>query len=412
MSQTSQVKQAIAYLDCSSGISGDMFLGAALDAGFLLETLRQALASMPVSGYELAFEAFQDKGIRGSRFSVQLDDREQPERRLVDIMALIDASSLPPRVRKRAIAIFRCVAEAEAVVHGTSLDQVHFHEVGAVDAIIDITGAALVIETLGITTLYASALPLSSGHVNTAHGQLPVPAPATLEILRRVSAPWAPCPVEGELVTPTGAAILAILARFETPALRIDRIGYGFGQKSFPWPNCLRLCLGTPALQFRHSAGLPGDTALDIDWVAVIETNIDTMTGEQLGGLLERLLAAGALDASYTPLHMKKNRPGVLLTVIAREEDGEALARLLLAESETLGVRMQHVQRRKAQRAQQLIETPLGPLSVKIKRLGEQVISAAPEFEDCRRIALECNLPLAEVYELAREIIAKTIIDS
>jgi len=402
-----QVTQTTAFLDCSSGISGDMFLGAMLDAGFPLETLRQALASMSITGYELHLEAFQDKGIRGSRFSVLLEDREQPARQLADIVVLIDASSLPPRVRERAIAVFGCLAESEAAVHGIAVEAVHFHEVGAVDAIIDITGAALAIETLGITSLYASALPLSSGHVKTAHGLLPVPAPATLEILRRVAAPWKPCPVEGEMVTPTGAAILATLARFETPALRIERVGYGFGQKTFPWPNCLRLCLGSAS----EAANRPGVAAPDIDWVAIIETNIDNMTGEQLGGLLERLLAAGALDASYTPLQMKKNRPAVQLNVIAREEDGEALARLLLAETGTLGVRVQQAQRRKARREQQRVDTPLGPVTVKVKLLGDQVISAAPEYEDCRRLALERNLPLTEVYDLVHESIARTIID-
>lgn len=404
------MKQVIAYLDCSSGISGDMFLGAMIDAGFPLETLRQALASMPITGYELKLEAWQDKGIRGSRFSVLMDDREHPPRHLADITALIEASSLAPRVREHAIAMFRCLAEAEAAVHGTTLEAVHFHEVGAVDAIIDITGAALALETLGITRLYASALPLSSGHVRTAHGLLPVPAPATLEILRRVAASWKPCPVEGEMVTPTGAAILATLASFETPALRIEKVGYGFGQKSFPWPNCLRLCLGTSP--FQQKTSVPGEAIPDTDWVAVIETNIDNMTGEQLGGLLERLLAEGALDASYAPLQMKKNRPAVLLTVIAREEDGEALARLLLAETATLGVRVQQVQRRKARREQRAIETPLGLVTVKVKYLGSQALSAAPEYEDCHRLAQQHKLPLSEVYEVVREVIKRTIIDS
>jgi uncharacterized protein (TIGR00299 family) protein len=400
-----QSKEMIAYLDCSSGISGDMFLGAMFDAGFSLETLRQALASMPLAGYTLDLAAYHDKGIRGSRFSVMLDEQEQPTRHLSEIMALLDTASLPQRARERAVAVFRCLAEAEAAVHGIAVEEVHFHEVGAVDAIIDIVGAALAVEEIGITRLYASALPLSSGHVQMAHGLLPVPAPAALEILRRVAAPWKPCPVEGEMVTPTGAAILATLARFETPAMRIERVGYGFGQKTFPWPNCLRVCLGTPL----DVAGQVAGAVLDADWVTVIETNIDNMTGEQLGDLLERLLAAGALDASFTPIQMKKNRPAVQLTVIGREEDGEALARLLLAESGTLGVRIQQSQRRKASRAQQRIETPFGPLTVKVKLLGSQVISAAPEYEDCHRIAQERHLPLAEVYALVQEEIKRTI---
>ncbi len=399
--------QRIAYLDCHSGISGDMFLGAMLDAGFPLETLCNALASIPVSGYELKLEQFQDKGIRGVRFEVTLAEQEQPTRHFDDIVALLQAATLLPLVRERAIAMFRCIAEAEAVVHGSPLEEVHFHEVGAIDAIVDIVGAALAVETLGIETLYASALPLSGGHVKTAHGLLPVPAPATLEILRRVSAPWRPCPVEGEMVTPTGAAILATLARFEMPAMRIERVSYGFGRKSFPWPNCLRLCLGSlvgAAMEASEQA------AMETDWVTVIETNIDTMTGEALGGLMERALAAGALDAAYTPLQMKKNRPAVMLTLICRVEDEDALAQLLLTEANTLGVRMQQMQRRKAQRAQQTIETPFGKMQVKVKLLGGRVISAAPEYEECRRIAIERALPLEEVYEVARQAIQHAII--
>ena len=399
--------QRIAYLDCHSGISGDMFLGAMLDAGFPLETLRQALAGLPISGYELALDQFQDKGIRGARFDVILAEQEQPTRHFTDIVALLQSSTLPPRVRERAISIFRCIAEAEAVVHGTTLEEVHFHEVGAIDAIVDIVGAALAVETLGIETLFASALPLSSGHVKTAHGLLPVPAPATLEIARRVSAPWLPCPAEGEMVTPTGAAILATLARFEMPAIRIERVGYGFGRKSFPWPNCLRLCLGR---LFGASMEAGAQAAMDTDWVTVIESNIDTMTGEALGGLMERLLAAGALDVAYTPIYMKKNRPAVMLTVICRVEDGDALAQVLLSEATTLGVRMQHMQRRKAQRAQQTIETPFGKMQVKVKLLGERVISAAPEYEECRRIASEQSLPLEEVYAVAQQAIQHAII--
>ena len=374
---------------------------------FLSKTLRQALVSLPIRGYELKLERFQDKGICGARFEVMLAEQEQPTRHFTDIVSLLQAATLLPRVRERAISMFRCIAEAEAVVHGSTLEEVHFHEVGAIDAIVDIVGAALAVETLGIETLYASALPLSSGHVKTAHGLLPVPAPATLEIARRVSAPWRPCPVEGEMVTPTGAAILATLARFETPAIRIERVGYGFGRKSFPWPNCLRLCLGRlPGSSMEADA----QATMDTDWVTVIESNIDTMTGEALGGLMERLLAAGALDVAYTPLYMKKNRPAVMLTLICRVEDGDALAQLLLSEATTLGVRMQHMQRRKAQRIQQFIETPFGIMQVKVKLLGGRVISAAPEYEECRRIASERSLPLEEVYEVARQAIQRAII--
>jgi len=398
--------QKIAYLDCHSGISGDMFLGAMLDAGLSLDTLKTSLAALPLTGYQLISEPFHDKGIRGMRFDVVMTEQEQPARHLTDIVVLLKTSLLPPRVRDTALAIFQCLAEAEATVHASTLEEVHFHEVGAVDAIVDITGAAIAIETLGISQLYASPLPLTGGHVKTTHGLLPVPAPATLEILRRVAAPWKPCAAEGELVTPTGAAILATLARFETPAIAIDRVGYGFGRKSFPWPNCLRLCLG----QTRSLPGMDSAKGADTDWVTVIESNIDNMTGELLGGLMDRLLAAGALDVSYIPMQMKKNRPAVMVSVICPVEEGDALAQVLLRETSTLGVRIQQVQRLKAQRTQERIGTPLGPVMVKVKRLGARVISALPEYEDCQRIALERNMPLEEVYEVARQAIASSII--
>jgi pyridinium-3,5-bisthiocarboxylic acid mononucleotide nickel chelatase len=410
------MSQLIAYLDCNSGISGDMFLGAMLDlnASFSLDSLKSALSALPLHGYQLKLEPFHDKGIRGSRFDVVLSEQDaarQQTRHLSDIVTLLNASTLSPRVRETALAIFQCLAEAEAAVHGTTIEEVHFHEVGAIDSIVDIVGAAIAVETLGITQLYASPLPLTSGYVKTAHGLLPVPAPATLEILRRIAAPWKPSTAEGEMVTPTGAAILATLARFQTPAISIEHVGYGFGQKQFPWPNCLRICLGRArhplpsADQANTITGVP-----DTDWVTIIESNIDNMTGELLGGLMDRLIAAGALDVSYTPIQMKKNRPAVMVTIICRVEEGDALAQVLLSESSTLGVRISQVQRLKAQRTIEHIETPIGPMPVKVKRLGARIISAAPEYEECQRLALEHNLPLAEVYQIAQHVIEATLL--
>ncbi|MEO8974101.1 MAG: nickel pincer cofactor biosynthesis protein LarC [Ktedonobacteraceae bacterium] len=396
--------QKIAYLDCHSGISGNMFLGAMLDAGLTYDTLLQALTALPLTGYALHYEPFSDKGIRGTYADVVMSEQEQPVRHLADIVTIIHTSQLSPFVRETALVIFQCLAEAEATVHGTSIEEVHFHEVGAVDAIVDIVGAAIALEVSGITQLYASPLPLSSGHVQTAHGLLPVPAPATLEILRRVNAPWRPCDVEGEMVTPTGAAILATLARFETPAIAIERVGYGFGRKKFPWPNCLRLCIGQP-----YGATGASNEA-DTDWVTVIETNIDNMSGELLGALMERLLASGALDVSYTPVQMKKNRPAIMLSVICSPENGDALAMLLLGETATLGVRIQQMQRLKAQRSSRQIDTPLGPILVKIKRLGNRIISSAPEYEECQRIANGRGVPLIEVYDVAQQAIKNGII--
>jgi uncharacterized protein (TIGR00299 family) protein len=234
----------IAYLDCHSGVSGDMLLGSFLDAGLPLELLRQQLQGLPIEGYEIRLTPFEDQGITGARAEVVLSQQEQPTRGFREIAALIQGSSLAERVKERAIAIFQTLGEAEAKVHGVTLDAIHFHEVGAVDAIVDIVGNVIALETLDIHQLFASPLPLTRGHLRMAHGLMPIPAPATLEILSKVKAPWVPCPLEGEFVTPTGAAILATLARFETPAIAIEKVGYGFGKKRVIWPNCLRACIG------------------------------------------------------------------------------------------------------------------------------------------------------------------------
>ena len=379
----------LAYLDCFSGISGDMLLGALLDAGLSLDRLQAGLAGLPLSGYRLEVEPYADKGIRGKRFVVQMREELQPERHLSEIEQLITTSQLSSRIQQDALAIFRALAEAEAQVHGVSVEAVHFHEVGAVDAIVDIVGAAIGLHALGIERLYCSPLPLTTGQVQSAHGVLPVPAPATLELLRRVGAPWTPRAAEGELVTPTAAAILATRACFEMPALVIRQVGYGFGRKQLPWANCLRLCLGEPVVV----------EGVERDEVAVIETNLDNLSGEVLGGLMDRLFQAGALDVTYTPLQMKKNRPATQVSVIAPLDLSDALALLLLRETTTLGVRLSRWGRLKAERRQEVIETPLGKVRVKLKQVGGRVLSVAPEYDDCARLAEAAALSLLQVYE-------------
>jgi uncharacterized protein (TIGR00299 family) protein len=244
--------------------------------------------------------------------------------------------------------------------------------------------------------VYCSELPLTSGRVHSAHGALPVPAPATLELLKETSAVWRPVPTEGELVTPTGAAVLAECAHFERPALAAQAVGYGFGQRALPWANCLRLVLGRAPTPAQH-ANASEAGGFDRDEIAVLESNIDNMTGETLGWLMERLLAAGALDVSYTPLQMKKNRPGTLLTVLARSAEAQQLAALVLRESGTLGVRMHYGERLKAQRAEEEIETPLGTAHVKLKLIAGAVVAATPEYEDCRALAQRHGLPVETV---------------
>ena len=381
------------WLDCFSGISGDMLLGALLDAGLDLDALRAGLAALPLTGYTLEVERVTEHGISGARLYVRLDEQApHVHRRLADITALLDAAQLLQRAHERALAVFRRLAEAEATIHGTTSDEVTFHEVGAVDSIVDIVGAALALDLLDVAEVYCSELPLTSGRVRSQHGALPAPAPATLELLRGTDAVWRPVPTEGELVTPTGAALVATLARFERPAMRVGAVGYGFGARKLPWANCLRAVLGEAPEQTSRVAA-----EFERDEVVLIEANIDNMTGEALGWLMEHLLAHGALDVSYTPLQMKKNRPATLLAVMARPEDASALAARILRESATLGVRMHTAERLKAGRELREIETPLGMVRVKLKTVGEDIIGVTPEYDDCRALAETLDLPVETV---------------
>lgn len=376
----------IAYFDCFSGISGDMALGALVDAGLPLETLQEQLARLGLTGYRLAAHRRQDYGISGTRVEVLVDTASQPERRLAEIVSLLETSRLEPAVVARARAVFERLARAEARVHGVRPEEVHFHEVGAVDAIVDIVGVVAGLQALGVTRVFASSLPLGGGAVQTRHGLLPLPAPGTLEILAEVGAPTRPVATDRELVTPTGAALLAELATFEQPPLRIRRVGYGYGRHQLPWPNCARLWLG------EHE-----QVVAIREELAVLETNLDDMTPEQLGYVMERLFAAGALDVYFQPLYMKKNRPGVLLGVIARPVQVATLAALVLAETSSLGVRVSRLERYAAERVERSVETPFGTLRVKVKRLADREV-LAPEYEDAARLARASGVPLTEIY--------------
>ncbi|HOG46938.1 MAG TPA: nickel pincer cofactor biosynthesis protein LarC, partial [Anaerolineae bacterium] len=322
-----------AYFDCFAGASGDMLLGALLDAGLPLEQLQAALATLPIRGWEVAATREARQAVGGTRALVRYDEAQQPHRHLADILALIAGSGLPAPVQDRAAAVFQRLARAEAHVHGTTPEEVHFHEVGAIDSIIDIAGVTAGLHLLGIERVYASALPLGGGTIRVAHGELPVPAPATLEILAEAHVPTRPHPAQVELLTPTGAALLAELASFEQPPMAVSAVGYGFGARQVPPLNAVRLWLGElaePVLQ---------------DEAVLLETNLDNATGEALGYVLGRLLEAGALDAWCTPIYMKKNRPGVLLSALAAPAQAHELALLILRETPTLGVRRQLVQR-------------------------------------------------------------------
>lgn len=382
----------LAYLDCFSGISGDMLLGALIDAGADLAMLRAGLASLPVTGYALDIEPVTQHGLHGTRARVTLDPAApQPPRTLGEIEAILRGADLPERAHSRAVGVFRRLAAAEAHIHATPVDEVHFHEVGAVDAIVDIVGTALGLELLDVDALYCSELPLTRGRVRSAHGDLPVPAPATLELLRGTDAVWRPLDAEGELVTPTGAAVVAALARFERPTLAVRAVGHGFGQRELAWANCLRLLVGAPSGATGAARG-----AFETDIVTVIEANIDNMTGEAFGWLMDQLLAAGALDVSYSPLQMKKNRPGTRLTVLAEPAAAETLAGLVLRQSATLGVRLAEMRRLKTERRLEWIATPLGEARVKLKLDGGAVAGVAAEYEDARLLAAQHNVSLAE----------------
>ncbi|GAC1359442.1 MAG: nickel pincer cofactor biosynthesis protein LarC [Ktedonobacteraceae bacterium] len=400
----------VAYLDCSAGISGELFLAALLDAGFSLERLENTLNSLPVQGYQLKHTPIQEQGVRGSHFAIVSSSSSQATHSLAGITALLQTATLPAHIRETSLSILHRLEEAYGAIAGLAVHEAFFSEAEMLSAVICIVGVVLGVDALALTQIYASPLPLTSGSMETAQGLQLLPPPIALEVLREVAGSWQPSAREGHLVTPVGAALLAALASFESPIVAIARVGYAFDRIPPSIEHCVRLYVGrqqpVPVVAAENEPVEDADT----DWVAVIESHIDNMTGELLGGLMERLLALGALDVSYTPLQMKKNRPATLVTVICAPEQGERFALTLLRETSTLGVRIQQVRRLKAQREQRSIDTPLGPIIVKIKRLGSRVISIAPEYEECRRIALAQSIPLADVYESVHRAIQNVII--
>ena len=390
----------IAYFDCVSGISGNMILGAMLACGLPEATLRDELGKLSLHGWSLSAERVMRGAIQATFVDVDEGHHHHHEhghahahthahRGLTDILGIISESTLSDRVKGQASAIFHKLAAAEAEVHGSTPDAVHFHEVGAIDAIVDIVGAAIGLEALGVERIIASPLPLGHGWTHCQHGLIPVPAPATVLLVRGV--PLAETEIEAELVTPTGAAIITTLAeRFgPLPGMTPTAIGYGAGSHILPRPNVLRLYLGDT-----------GETAAP-DAVAVLETNLDDLPGEVLGYLMDRLFAAGALDVFYTPIQMKKNRPGVLVRVLCAPRDEAACTALLFAETTTLGVRRAAYTRTTLPREVRTVETPYGPVRLKVSRWGDNE-RAEPEYEDCRALAEQRDVPLRVVYQAAR----------
>ncbi len=378
-----------AYLDCTSGISGNMFLAALLDAGVEFGRLKDELAKLPLGPYEFRQSRVMRRGIAGNHVEIEVPGK-QPHRHLSHIEALISEAPIAPAVKQRALKIFRRLGEVEARLHNVSVEKIHFHEVGAVDAILDIVGVTLGFSMLGNPPLVCSPLNVGGGRVEAAHGLLPVPAPATSELLRGV--PVYSSGVEGELVTPTGAALVTELASEfgPMPAMKVEKIGYGAGTKDFPsHPNVARLFVGERAEAASVVAGE--------ETVSVIEANVDDMSPQLYGYLAEKALAAGALDVTCTPLQMKKNRPGLLVTVLAKPEACDALADILFEQSTTIGLRIYEARRKVLERESVTVETPYGPVQVKVARRNGREMNAAPEFEDCRRVAEEKAVPLKEV---------------
>ena len=381
----------IAYLDCVSGISGDMTLGALVDAGVDLAALNAGIESLGLPSCRLAAAEVKKKGFRATRVTVE-HEPEKAHRHLHHITDMIDASRLTDRQKDLAKRIFTRLGEAEAKVHGTTIRKVHFHEVGAVDSIADIVGAAIAWDLLAVDRIVASPVPTGRGIVHIAHGRCSIPAPATAELLRGI--PLAECDVQAELTTPTGAAILSTLVDEygPVPAMKIEAIGYGAGQKELTeQANVLRLFVGESA----------ESTANDRVWV--LETNLDDISGELIGHCVTKLLEAGALDVYTTSIQMKKNRPGALVTVLCQAPQIEKLEKILFRETTTLGVRRWPVSRHKLERKPHQVETEWGPIEGKLAWIAGQPASFSPEFEACRRVATERGVPLKNVYEAAQK---------
>ena len=365
-----------------------MLLGAMLDAGLSLDGLRTTLAGLPLQGWSLSATKVKRAGIAATHAVVDVSD-EQPARTLEDILRIVAGARLPDPDKERAVAVFRHLAEAEAKVHGKTVEAVHLHDVGAVDAIVDVVGAVTGLRMLGVEGVYCSPLPLGSGEVSGPHGLLPVPAPATLELLSSAGAPIRSTDAPGELVTPTGAAIVTTLATFERPEMTLEQVGYGAGTRDPEGrPNVLRLWLGE------------AEVGRGTRPMLLLETNIDDMTPEMLAYAQAKLIAEGAADAWLSPVTMKKGRAAVVFSVLCHEADEERIVRLLLRETSTLGVRVRPVHRWEADREVLEFESSLGPAVVKVKRLPGEPPRFAPEYESARSLAELSGLPIAEVYRI------------
>ena len=382
------------YFDCFAGASGDMILGAMMAAGVDPEFLRQQLSLLPVSGFSIDFETVDRSGLSATYARVETA-HEHSHRSLADIKEIIHGSDLSDAVKQRAVQIFTRLAEAEARVHNEPIDHVHFHEVGALDAIVDVVGAAICFEALQIERFVCSPLHVGSGMVKMAHGHFPIPPPAVAELLKGV--PFYATEIKGELLTPTGAAIITTVCSEygPIPEMKTDATGYGAGTREYQdFPNVLRVMLGETA-----------STTDERLWM--LETNLDDASPQIIGHVMDRVLELGALDCFFTPVQMKKNRPGVLLSVLCGREEKEAVMKLLFTETTTLGVRSYEVTRRALERSVVTVETQYGPIDVKVAHLDGRVVNEMPEFEQCKQAAAKANVPLKIVEDATRVALSK-----
>ena len=415
------------YLDIFSGISGDMFIGALIDLGVDARQLERELKKLKLGGYHLHVARKQTSGIAGVKFDVHLTgahehhhghhpdhshdhhhghDRHHHDenRTFAEIKKLVAKSKLSAWVKKKSVAVFQRIAEAEGKIHGLPPEKVHFHEVGAVDSIVDIAGACIALEMLGKPRVLAAPVIEGTGWVDCAHGRFPVPAPATLAILGARGIGVTQCDEPHELVTPTGAAVLAEFVENFGPmqSLVAEKTGFGLGTRDNQTrPNVLRAALGGSRVEGRGSRAKSEERDWETDRVAVLETNLDDINPEILGYFIETALAAGARDVFYTPVQMKKNRPGVLLTVLCAAADADKFSELILRETTAFGVRRTVAERRKLRREFTKIKTPFGDVTVKIGRLDGKLVQAAPEFESCKKLASRAKVPLKRIYEAA-----------
>lgn len=376
-----------AYFDCFAGISGDMVIGAFIDAGLGFSSIEKTASSLALRGYELSHEKKLKNGISGTSFKVKVSE-DQPHRRLADITDIIMRSPLHEKIKNDALSIFKIIARAEAQIHVKSIDEIHFHEIGAVDSIIDICCAAAAFHELGIQRVISSPVNTGGGFVKSAHGTLPVPAPATAEILKGI--PVYSTETNAELATPTGAAIISYYAEsFSTlPGIKVEKIGYGAGSKDLDIPNLLRIYFGETASQ----EGVLSDEVIEI------ETGIDDMNPEFYSYLFNVLLDDGALDVLLIPVFMKKNRPGHLLKVISAPEKSESIINRIFTETSTSGMRIRSTSRRILARRSVPVETPFGVINVKVHEMNGKIITVSPEYEECRLAAIENDIPLKSVY--------------